>query len=119
MKLSGKTKIKKQCLGLSLSHIQLSFPFFLPLCLFLLNEHWNKTVENGAVGGLKGPQLPQKTKEEQKSQRPVATATTSSQVPRKPLPFQFSCGPELIEMRHNPWGEEHLITILLTQRAQW
>ena len=55
MKLSGKTKIKKQCLGLSLSHIQLSFPFFLPLCLFFLNEHWNKTVENGrSCGGPEG-----------------------------------------------------------------
>ena len=56
MKLSGKNKDKKHCLGLSLSHIQLSFPFFLLLCLFFLNEHWNKSGKWKELwGAWRGP----------------------------------------------------------------
>ena len=51
-----KNKDKKHCLGLSLSHIQLSFPFFLLLCLFFLNEHWNKSGKWKELwGAWRGP----------------------------------------------------------------
>lgn len=87
MKLSGKNKDKKHCLGLSLSHIQLSFPFFLLLCLFFLNEHWNKSGKWKELwGAWRGPSCLRK-KEEQKSQCLVATVTTKQPGSQKVFGF--------------------------------